>query len=109
MTPEGLTKKKIRKVLDKYRNDGIYTFMPVPGGFGESTLDYLGFFIGRGYAIEAKAPGKKPTPRQERIIEAIRASGTPVFVIDGVNGELEKLDAWLEEVRDATNKYGCSS
>jgi hypothetical protein len=94
-TPEGLTKKKIKLVLDKYKNYGIYKFMAVPYGYGQSTLDYLGFFFGRGYAIEAKAPGEVPTPRQERIIEAIQASGTPVFVIDGVNGELEKLDAWL--------------
>lgn len=95
-TPEGKVKSRINKILDKYKGR-IYKFMPVPGGYGKSTLDYLGIFRGRGFAIEAKAPGKVPTPRQEQIADDIRAGGGRVFVIDGDTTELE---LWLESMED---------
>ena len=87
-------KRKIRGVLNKYRAHGIYVYMPVPGGYGESTLDYLGFIYGVGFAVEAKRPKGKPTPRQEGIIERIQESGAIVFVVSDDNS-LEELDGWL--------------
>src|SRR5215475_8150452 len=96
-TPEGKIKRKIKVILDTYREYGIYYFMPVPGGFGRSSLDYLGFLCGFGFAIEAKREGGKPTERQEGVIEKIRASGTPVFVIDGVKG-LTEFNDWCQSV-----------
>lgn len=93
MTPEGRVKKAVNKVLDKYKR--IYRFMPVPYGYGASTLDYLICVGGRFLAIETKAPGKKPTDRQKMIIRQITAAGGVVFVIDSVEGATE-LEEYLE-------------
>jgi len=98
MTPEGKIKEKIKVVLETYREQGVlYYYMPVPVGYGRSTLDYLGFILGCGFAIEAKAPGKKPSERQGGIIEDIEKSRTPVFVIDGVEG-LTMFNDWCQAV-----------
>lgn len=96
MTPEGRVKQKINKVLDKYE-DRIYSYMPVPGGFGKPTLDYLGFFYGLGFAIEAKRPKKGPTSRQEGTIADVLASGAQAFVIND-DASLAVFAAWLEQV-----------
>jgi VRR-NUC domain. len=96
MTPEGKIKEKIKIVLETYREQGLlYYYMSVPVGYGRSTLDYLGFICGYGFAIEAKAEGKKPSPRQEGIIEAIERSGASVFVIDGIAG-LAAFNDWCQ-------------
>lgn len=96
MTPEGKIKGKIRTVLETYREMGIlYYYMPVPVGYGRSTLDYLGFICGYGFAIEAKAPGKRPSERQKAIIEEILNSGVPVFIIDDV-ASLAEFNDWCQ-------------
>lgn len=64
--------------------------MPVPSGYGESTLDYIGCYRGKLFAVETKAPGKKPTNRQQQIIDSIKRAGGAVFVIDGDTTELEQ-------------------
>jgi len=98
MTPEGRVKKKISAVLAKYKQTHyLYYYMPVPGGFGRQSLDYLGFVNGFGFAIEAKRPGGKPTPRQLGCIEEIEKSRATVFVIDGDQGVAE-LERWLETI-----------
>jgi hypothetical protein len=56
--------------------------MPVPTGYGRSSVDYLGFLAGFGFAIEAKRDGGKPTARQIGIIENIERAGAMVFVIN---------------------------
>lgn len=101
MTPEGKVKRQIKKVVDNYRNYGtLYCYMPVPGGYGAPTLDYIGFFYGHGFAIEAKAPGKAPTPRQELTIAQMRSAGARVFVIDGTDNTdtVSDLDTWFSTV-----------
>lgn len=90
MTPEGKVKKKVSDLL-KATPEVWYT-MPVPSGFGESTLDYLGCHRGRFFAIETKAPGKKPTLRQMQTMAAIERGGGKTFVIDGDTTELKD---WL--------------
>lgn len=90
MTPEGKVKAKVSRLLKT--TPGVWYTMPVPSGFGESTLDYLGCHLGRFFAVETKAPGKKPTARQENTMAAIRRGGGTVFVIDGDTTELEQ---WL--------------
>jgi hypothetical protein len=103
VTPEGRVKAAIKRVLDKHK--GLYVFMPVPSGFGKSSLDYVICCHGRFLAIEAKAPGKKPTPRQKMIIGQIERADGKVLVIDGKQG-LEELDLLLSEVRgEACNPY----
>lgn len=67
--------------------------MPVPSGFGESTLDYIGCYRGKYFAIETKAPGKKPTDRQNMVIDKMRKAGGKVFVIDG---DLTELKQWID-------------
>lgn len=92
MTPEGRVKEAVKKVLKRF---GAYWHMPVMNGLGAPSLDFVGCFMGRYFAIETKAPGKKPTPRQEVTIETIRKAGGCCFVIDG---DVSMLEQWLEEV-----------
>jgi hypothetical protein len=47
------------------------------------------------FAIEAKAPKKKPTGFQALQIDAIRQGGGRVFVIDGPQG-LKEFESWLD-------------
>jgi len=103
MTPEAKIKHKIKLVLETYRERGIlYYYMPVPVGYGRSTLDYLGFICGYGFAIEAKAEGKKPSERQKAIIEDIEGSGVPVFVINDV-ASLAQFNDWCQLRVDLSN------
>ena len=69
--------------------------MPVQTGYGSLTLDYLGSSRGRAFAIETKAPGKKPTMRQEAIIKEMERANMKVFVIAGDPAEYEELRLWL--------------
>jgi hypothetical protein len=101
-TPEGKVKNTVKKILKKYEGmvDG---FWPVPSGLGESHLDYVGCIAvgkrptGLFFAIETKAPGKKPTARQEKRINDVRGAGGKVFVIDGTpnTDTYEQFEAWL--------------
>lgn len=96
MTPEGKVKRRVSTILKSY-GSRVYYFMPVQGGFGASTLDYLGCAGGKFFAVETKAPGKKPTPRQQQIIQSILSAGGAVFVIDGSNERVfETLDRWIK-------------
>ena len=95
-TPESKVKVKIKKLLDSY-GERVYRFMPVPSGYGKATIDYLVCFDGLFLGIEAKAPGEKPTPRQEAVLEDIRRAGGSSFVISN-EGELEVLEQFLHTV-----------
>lgn len=97
MTPEGKVKAAVKKLLSQYH--GIYGWWPVPCGYGENSLDFVGCFHGRFFAIETKAPGKKPTRRQGHVIERIKAAGGMAFVVDGDQSLLD-LEMWLEAVVD---------
>jgi hypothetical protein len=96
VTPEGKIKSMVVRTLAQFeasaRDVGgfvvsdMYTFWPVPSGFGASSIDCLVCFRGVFIGIETKAPGKKPTPRQKLTIAEIEGSGGKVFVIDGEDG-----------------------
>ena len=94
-TPEARVKKAVDALLKKY---GAYYHKPVQNGLGAPSLDYIGCYHGLYYAVETKALGKKPTPRQEHTIAQIEASGGKVFVVVGVEGTAE-LAAWLADIR----------
>ena len=94
MTPEGRVKAKVKKLLKGYN---LYSNWPVPCGYGTPMLDCVGCFLGLFFSIETKAPGGKPTPRQQQTIEEQRRAGAKVFVIDGDTTELEE---WLDNVND---------
>lgn len=93
MTPEGKVKKKITAYLKTLAPDMWYD-MPVPIGYGKSTLDYLCCYQGRFFSIEAKRPGGKPTPLQENLMRAIRAAGGTSFVISD-DETLEDFKRWV--------------
>lgn len=90
-TPEGKVKKTVSALLRSVPE--LYYFMPVPSGYGESTLDYLGCYRGQFFAVETKSPGKKPTDRQNMMIQRMQQAGGKVFVIDG---DLTELKQWID-------------
>lgn len=90
-TPEGKVKDAIKRVL---KESEAYYHMPVQNGMGKPSLDFVGCYYGLYFAIEAKAPGKKPTERQQETIQMITKAGGIVFVIDGPEG-VEELRGWL--------------
>ena len=92
-TPEAKVKRRVSQILK--RADNCYYFMPVQTGYGSPTLDYLGGSRGRAFAIETKAPGKKPTVRQHAIIKEMERAEMKVFVIDGEPVQYEELRIWL--------------
>lgn len=94
MTPEGKVKQMIKKVLVHH---GVWFDMPVPGGYGRSTLDFICCHQGQFFAIEAKAPGKKATPRQLRTIKDIQLAGGLAFVVDGEDS-MDTALAWIKLV-----------
>tara|TARA_R110000772_G_scaffold159223_2_gene270387 strand:+ start:1263 stop:1613 length:351 start_codon:yes stop_codon:yes gene_type:complete len=108
-TPEGKIKEMVKKVLDECKLAG-YTYynFPVPSGYGTPMLDVVGCHHGVFFAVETKAPGKKPTPRQLFCIEEMHAAGGAVFVIDGP-GSLEKLEEWLDTITNSTSQQGTPS
>ena len=90
MTPEGRVKIKVDALLKKY---GVYYLKPVQNGMGAPALDYHCIHCGHGFTIEAKAPGKIPTPRQLGTMARVRAAGGTTWVTDG--SDLDVLEAWL--------------
>lgn len=90
-TPEGKIKERIKALLKAF---GVYVHMPVQNGFGDPSLDFVICAGGLFLAIEAKAPGKKPTARQELTIAAMEAAGAFVFVVSG-EADLARLKATL--------------
>lgn len=92
MTPEGKIKERVKRMLAKFKFDPTTNepvmdeWWPVPNGLGASHLDCIVCFYGRYIAIETKAPGKKPTPRQETRIKSVASAGGCVLVIDGDEG-----------------------
>lgn len=88
-----------KKVLANSKQWGyIYYNFPVPAGYGTPTLDCLGCYNGMFFAIEFKAPGKKPTPRQSLCIQQMQEAGAAVFIVDGEDS-LKTFEGWLDAVR----------
>lgn len=90
-TPEGKIKSRIKKLLNKY---GAYTHMPVQNGMGAPSLDFVCCYRGLYIAIEAKAPGKKPTKRQQRTMEKIRNAHGYAFLVHD-DETIELLERFL--------------
>lgn len=75
----------------------MYTYWPVPSGYGRATVDVIGCYRGQFFAIEVKAEGKKPTLRQTGELQSIGRAMGKTFVIAGESG-LEELKEWLDIV-----------
>lgn len=93
-TPEGSIKQQINHVLNKHK---CWSFMPVPTGFQAKTIDYIVCCKGRFIAIEAKAPGKVLSARQDYVLGLIREAGGLTFVVNGT-ASLNMLDKVLGEL-----------
>jgi len=95
MTPEGRVKAGIDELL---RVLEAYHHKPVQNGMGKPALDYHVCRKGCYAGIEAKAPGKKPTSRQENTMRKIYRAGGSVFLIDGLKGvDSFQLAVWLAD------------
>jgi len=89
----------------------------VPTGYGRATLDVLGCYRGRFFAVETKAEGKKPTLRQTGELQAMDRAMARTFVIIGEDSPVfEELATWLDQLtiavpydpnitRDATARH----
>lgn len=95
MTPEGSIKREIRKILDTFAPH-IYYDMPVPSGYGKTSLDFNCCLHGKALYIEAKAPGKELSLRQRQRAVEMHAAGAAVFVISNQDG-LYALVAWISK------------
>lgn len=94
-TPEGNIKKRIKEVCDKH---GAYYHMPVQNGMGKPTLDFVICLNGRFIGVEAKAPGKKATPRQLLTMEEMLSAGGYTLVVDGEE-TLTRLELLLDMIK----------
>jgi hypothetical protein len=92
VTPEGKVKAKVKALFKRF---GAYYHMPVQNGMGEPTLDFVACYRGYFISVETKAPGKKPTKRQEVTIAQMRAGGAFVFVV-ATDADLLVLQCYLE-------------
>lgn len=96
MTPEGRVKRAIQATLYRHR-DYVWVNMPVPGGWGRPTLDYVGCCCGLFFGVEAKRKGARPTPRQELTMHQITRAGGRVFLVTDEDS-LKAFDAWITTV-----------
>jgi Holliday junction resolvase len=88
-TPESKVKAKVVKLLKQY---GAYYFFPATHGFGRSGVpDVVCCVKGRFLAIECKAGANKPTPLQEREINAIRTARGIAMVVNEDNINMVEL------------------
>ena len=72
-TPEKKVKQNVVSVLKELN---AYYFYPATGGYGRSGIpDVVACLDGQFIGIECKAGSNKPTPLQERELQAIEDSG----------------------------------
>lgn len=93
-TPEGKLKDQVKTFL---KERGAYYHMPVQTGYGVPTLDFIGCHMGRFFAIETKAVGKRPTTRQLRTMEEMSMAHGHVMWTDSVEhlkNVWEKVWCW---------------
>ncbi len=104
-TPEAKVKDQIKAFLKIL---AAYWHMPVQNGMGSPALDFhvcipiivtpgmVGKTIGVYASIEAKAPGKSPTLRQQLTMRDIEQAGGKAFVVDD---NCREIAAWLLELK----------
>jgi hypothetical protein len=102
MTPEGRVKAAINKTI-KLFGDRVYKHMPVPSGYGMSTLDYLLCVNGRFLGIEAKRDGGEPTDRQMQMMREIRNAGGVAICVNSVSQAAGELYYVIKEMLRASS------
>jgi len=79
-TPEKKVKDKVKKIL---KENGVYFFSPVTGGYGASGVpDIVGCYRGRFIGIETKAGSGKPTALQEKNLMEISEKGGIAILVN---------------------------
>jgi Holliday junction resolvase len=82
-TPEGKVKDKVVKLL---KEENVYYFFPVTGGYGGSGIpDIICCHNGHFIAIECKAGKNKTTPLQDAQLARIGAAGGTALIINEEN------------------------
>jgi hypothetical protein len=85
----------VKDHIRKYLNEiGAYYFMPVVTAWGKKGIDFHCCIRGWHVGIEAKAPGKTPTPLQHATMQAMRDAGGIAFWADNVETVKENI-RWL--------------
>jgi len=92
MTAEGKVKEGIKRELKRI---GAYWHMPVQNGMGAPTVDFVCMLRGRGFLIEAKAPGQKLTVRQQITFDQYEAAGGATFLMDGSDLSYAEFRFWV--------------
>ena len=83
-TPEGRVKAKIKRELDVLKPLGLWYYMPVQSLYSKRGVpDFVCCVRGQFLTIEAKRPGGKPTPLQDKCMLDITLAGGCTLVIDG--------------------------
>jgi hypothetical protein len=98
-TAEGILKDEVKKFFDAL---GAYCFMPVQSGYGKQGVDFFCCVKGLFIAIETKAPGKEPTPRQYKCLRDVGAAGGLAFFSDNIEHIVATVTMWLEERIDVS-------
>ena len=102
-TPEGRVKARVRQVLSEYGSQ-LYSYWPVPSGFGRTTVDVLGCYRGYFFAIEVKARGKKPTLRQTQVLGSMESAMGKTFIVDRIDSPvIDDLRQWLDTLGATIN------
>lgn len=107
MTPEGLVKEKIKRILKRYK---VHYAMPRGTSYGrQGVADFVCCTHGRYLAVEAKATKySRQTAMQKYEMEQVRLAGGVYLLIHEDN--LHELEAYLKEIReDAENKRQSNS
>jgi len=93
-TPEGLVKDAIKKYLDSLK-PALWYFTYTPMGYGVRGIpDIVGCYKGAFFTIEVKAPGGKPKPWQDRMMQMeIMPAGGLCIVADNLEIVRQALPA----------------
>ena len=94
-TPEGKVKDKLKKLLKEHN---VYYEMPVPTGFGKSSLDFVCCIYGLYFQVETKAGKKVMSPRQKQIANKVKEAGGRAFLYNDDPKVNEELEQWLKVI-----------
>ena len=122
-TPEGRVKARVKALLARFAT--LYSYWPVPTGYGASGLDCYIAYNGRMVVVETKAPLKRKTPPTKKLTPSeldlrltprqllsareLRYAGVRVFIIDGTpeTDTIEELETYLNQIRDSRRPHPC--
>jgi hypothetical protein len=101
------TERKLKVEIQNMLNEaGAWYFMPVPTGMQAATLDFIGCYEGRFFAIETKRPGGVLTERQTICTQ--RIWGAKGYVIWG--SDIDRIrthfNLWASAITIEEHKRG---